>query len=275
MRAIRIIHPFPTALNVLAVAGLAVVAADGTPDAGLLLRMLAAMLAIQSTIGVVNDIFDRELDAETKPWKPIPSRAVPFRAAVQFALILGAVAVLLSATLGLAGFALAMTGLACGLAYDMKLKRTVISALPFMVAIPVLPLWVWAVLGEWEAALWWLLPLGALLGLAIHLANTAPDINSDAQHGVRGLAHRLGPVRSLAVAWAAFGLALATSVVLLPIVSYRLAVYLPALCLAAGSLALSIGIYAAYRSAWALQAGFGLLGAGAAIAAVGWLAAVT
>ena len=98
-----------------------------------------------------------------------------------------------------------MLGMACGLAYDVRLKRTVFSAVPFMIAIPTLPLWVWVTLGEWHAALWWLLPLGALIGLALHLANTLPDIDDDAAHGVRGPgasarrarldARRLGVVR--------------------------------------------------------------------------------
>ena len=52
----------------------------GTPEPSLLLRMLLVMLFAQSAIGVTNDICDRELDAATKPWKPIASGLV--RAAV-------------------------------------------------------------------------------------------------------------------------------------------------------------------------------------------------
>ena len=52
--------------------------------------------------------------------------------------------------------------------------------------------------------LWWLLPLGSLIGIALHLANTLPDIDGDAAHGVEGLAHRLGRRRSTCIAWASF-----------------------------------------------------------------------
>lgn len=274
VRAARIIHPFPTLLNVAATGGLGVVAAGGTPDASTLARMLLVMLFAQSAIGVTNDIFDRDLDAATKPHKPIVAGLVSPRAAFVLALMLAGAAVALAATFGAASFALAMLGIACGLAYDVRLKRTVLSALPFMVAIPVLPLWVWVTLGAWERALWWLLPLGALIGLSLHLANTLPDLDDDAAHGVRGLAHRLGVRRSMALAWGSFASALAVSAAVAPLVDYDLRVYVPvaafgALCLAAGA-----GAWAWHRDAGALQAGWGALAVGAATLAVGWLAAV-
>ncbi len=186
VRAARVVHPFPTLLNVVATAGLACVAARGAPDAPTLARMLVVMLCAQCAIGVTNDYFDRDLDAATKPWKPVAAGLVSARAAVALALAFIAAAVALAATLGAGGFALAMAGMACGLAYDVRLKRTFLSAVPYMIAIPVLPLWVWLTLGSWQPVLWWLLPLGALIGLALHLANTLPDLASDAAHGVVG-----------------------------------------------------------------------------------------
>ena len=274
-RAVRIIHPFPTVLNVAATTGLAFVAAGGAPDTSLLIRMMLVMLFAQSAIGVTNDIFDQELDARTKPWKPIVSGAVTRSLAVAMALGLVAGTIATAATLGAASFALAMLGMACGLAYDVRLKRSIFSAVPFMIAIPTLPLWVWVTLGEWQQELWWLLPLGALIGLALHLANTLPDIDDDTQHGVRGLAHRLGGGGSAAVGWSAFALALLISVLLVPALEYDLRVYVPAATLGAACLILAVGLYAVRRDGDALQVGFGAIGIGAAVMAVGWLAAVT
>ena len=41
---------------------------------------------------------------------------------------------------------------------------------------------------------------GALLGVGAHLCNALPDLEEDLAQGVRGLPHRLGPVRSAVLA---------------------------------------------------------------------------
>jgi len=274
VRAARIVHPFPTLLNVAATAGLAFVASDGTPDAGLLVRMLALMLFAQCAIGVTNDIFDRELDARTKPWKPIPAGLVTPRAAVMLACGFLVASLALAATLGPFGFGLAALGAACGLAYDMKLKRTAFSALPYAVAIPTLPLWVYVSLDRAEPVLWWLLPLGALIGVTLHLANTLPDIETDAANGVRGLAHRLGVERSMRLSWLAFAAALALAVALGPFLDADMRWYAGSLATGAGCL---VGAVRAYvlRGETALRLNFAAISIGTAVTAAGWLAAVT
>lgn len=275
LRIMRIIHPFPTLLNVGATAGLAIVAARGAPDAGVLARMLVLMFCAQSAIGIVNDCCDRELDAATKPWKPVAAGLISPPVALGVAAALIAVTGALGLSLGAGSFALGMLGLASGLAYDVRLKRTVLSAVPYMIGITTLPLWVWVTLGEWDNALWWLLPLGSLIGIALHLANTLPDIDSDSAHGVRGLAHRLGARRSMYAGWASFGGALALSALLAPVLDYDLRLYLPAVTVGAVCLVASVIMYVWRRDALSLQLGFGALGVGSALVAVGWLAAVS
>jgi 4-hydroxybenzoate polyprenyltransferase len=262
-------------LNVAATAGLACVAVRGWPAAGVLVRMLGVMFCAQCAIGVTNDYFDSDLDAATKPWKPVAAGLVSPRAALALAVAFGVAATALAATLGVAGFALAMLGMACGLAYDIRLKRSALSAVPYMLAIPVLPLWVWATIGAWRPVLLWLLPLGALIGLALHLANTLPDLDSDSAQGLRGMAHRLGAPRSMQLVWVAFAGALALSAVLTAVVAYDLRFYLPAAGLGVAALAGSAGVYAIRRDESALQLGFGVLSLASAVLAVGWLAAVT
>ena len=183
------------------------------------------MFCAQCAIGVTNDYFDRELDAATKPWKPVAAGIVRPSVALLLAAAFAIAATIVATTLGLGGFMLAMLGMTCGLAYDVRLKGTAASALPYMVAIPVLPLWVWVTLGEWQSVLWWLVPLGALLGLALHLANTLPDLDDDRAHGVAGLAHRLGAARSLVLAWSSFAAALVASAILSAVIDYELRVY--------------------------------------------------
>ncbi len=273
--ALRIIHPFPTLLNVAATAGLAFVAADGSPEASKLVRMMLVMFFAQSAIGVTNDLFDRDLDARAKPWKPLVSGALRPSTAIGLSLGLIGAAAVVAVTLGAASFALAMLGMACGLAYDVWFKRSLFSAIPFMIAIPTLPIWVWVTLGQWQDALWWLLPLGALIGLALHLANTLPDLDDDARHGVRGMAHRMGAVASATVGWSSFAIALLISLALVPLLEYDLRVYAPAAAFGFACLAGSIALFALRRDSFALQVGFGAIGIGAAVVAVGWLAAVT
>src|SRR2546423_565566 len=108
LRAARVIHPFPTLLNVAATGGLAFVAARGVPDGSLLARMLLLMFCAQSAIGIANDLCDRELDAATKPWKPIADGLISQRSAVATATALVAAVFGIAVTLGLASFALAM-----------------------------------------------------------------------------------------------------------------------------------------------------------------------
>ena len=275
LRAVRVIHPFPTLLNVAATGGLAVVAARGVPSASLLVRMLLLMFCAQSAIGIVNDLCDRELDAATKPWKPVTDGLISQRVAVGAASVLVASTIGIGVTLGIASFALAMVGLAAGLAYDVRLKRSVLSALPYMIGIPTLPLWVWATLGEWQRGLWWLVPIGGLIGLSLQLQNSLADLDDDASQGVFGLAYWLGARRATIVAWSSFGAALAASALLAPALDYDVIPYVSAAGVGAVCFGLTIGAYAFRRDAMSLQIGFGLLGIGAAVLGTGWLAAVT
>lgn len=275
LRAARIIHPFPTLLNVAATGALAVVVADGWPDSWILARMLIAMFCAQAAIGAANDYVDRELDAATKPWKPVAAGVVEPGTALGVAAALVAVAMVLAATISGWSLLLMATGTACGLAYDARLKRSVLSAVPFMVAIPTLPLWVWVSLGEWDAVLWWLLPLGALIGLALHLANTLPDVRTDEAAGVRGLAHRLGMRGSTIVAWASFGGAIGLAATAGVAAGGDVWLLAGSIVVGMAALAASVAVYAWWRSEFALQVGFGALGIGAATVATGWLAAAT
>ena len=144
-----------------------------------------------------------------------------------------------------------------------------------MIAIPTLPLWVWATLGRWDAVLWWLLPLGACIGLTLHLANTLPDLDGDASNGVVGLTHVLGAGRSMLLACGSFGAALVVSVVPALTAGYNVRFYGPALGAGVAALAASAFVFIRHRDEFALRLGFGVLSVASAVLAVGWLAAVT
>ncbi len=271
--AARIIHPFPTLLNVAATAGLAAIAAGGLPAASELARLMAAMFCVQAAIGASNDYCDRELDAQTKPYKPIVRGLVAPRTALLLSAVFILAAGALVATMGPWAVAVGALGLAAGLAYNVRLKRTVFSPLPFMIALPALPIWVWVSLDRFTDELWWLLPFAPLAALAVHLSNTAPDIEADSRAGVRGLAHVLGVRRSLFVAWGSFASALLLAAALGLHLDYDWQTFLPGAVTAAALLAVAAFAYLWWRAPWTLQLGFGLISIATAVLAGAWLAA--
>lgn len=158
--------------------------------------LVAAMLASQQVaISLHNDWCDRALDAGAKPWRAIPSGAVAAGHVRRAGWLLAALSLVIAATVNWAEALLDCAGLAAGFAYNARLKRTVWSWVPFAVAFPLLPLFgAVALPGLHVPVSWWLVSyaIGAPAAVAIHLADTIPDLRADTAFGVRGLAHRLG-----------------------------------------------------------------------------------
>jgi len=194
---------------------LVAVLADRHAGPSLLLRLGVGMLLFQFSIGITNDVVDMEDDAISKPWKPLAWGAVPRQAAVLLAAGSAGAGLLLTATLPASAWAIGAAALLCGLSYDVYFKRTPLSWLPFSIAIPLIPAWAFTALGRWDSFLWWTFPLGALLGLGLHLANQAPDTDSDGAVGIRAATQRLGARQSRAASIALFGAAASAAVVLL------------------------------------------------------------
>jgi|SRR5581483_8768332 len=274
LRAVRLVHPFPTVLNALAAVALAAVALRGRPDAPLALRLMGTMLAVQSAVGVVNDCVDRDLDAATKPWKPIPAGLVSPRLAWVLGVLAAAVGIALGATLGGAACALSTAGMAVGLAYDLRLKRTAWSGLTYAVALPLVPIWVWTAAGRYRPALLWVIPIGLVLGASLQLVNTLPDLEGDGSHGVRGTAHRLGRRRALAAAWGGYLAAVLLAVTLGLALGHRQPLLFGGAVLALALLAVAISAWLLRRDTVALQFGWSVLAPGAGVLAVSWLAAL-
>jgi 4-hydroxybenzoate polyprenyltransferase len=172
------------------------------------LVLLAGLLATnQYAAGALNDAVDVEADTAGGRDKPIPSGAISRRAVTLLALGSGAASLGFALALGPATLALAVVGLACAWSYDLRLKGTAASVLPFAIALPLVPLFGYAAAGRFPAVLWWAWPIGALAAIAVHLADSLPDVESDRAAGVRGLAPRLGVARAAALAAAAYALA--------------------------------------------------------------------
>ena len=190
---LELLHPIPSLLTTAVAVAFAVI--FGLPLTDPRIGWIALiMLLVQFSISALNDWADADLDAQAGRQRPIPLRLVPARTALVVGLLCGAAALLgsLLSGFGAAAFLLVVLGLASGLAYDLGLKRTPLSILPFIVAFPLLPLWVGTVAGRGFGSLSLVFLGGIPLAGAIHLADAIPDRDADRAAGVDSLAVTLG-----------------------------------------------------------------------------------
>ncbi len=195
---IRSCHPVPTAAVTAFAAVLAVSAGIG---AGRTVLVAAAVLAGQLSIGWSNDRIDRDRDRSVgRGDKPVARQELPL------AVVDTAVWVSVAATAGLSfalGWRAALVHLgavACGWAYNLGVKATWWSWLPYALAFGALPAVATLAAAHPYRPGAWLLGAGALLGVVANLTNALPDLAADARTGVRGLPHRLGARAALLLA---------------------------------------------------------------------------
>ena len=196
-------HLLPILVVELATVVFASIAWAGFPPFDLLSRMFFAMLGGQLAIGAVNEIVDLPDDKVYKPEKPLVSGAVSLQGAKIITMLGIGLMIVFGASLGLVSLVLLALGTALGIIYDLWLKRTRWSWLPYLLALPLLPIWVFVTLGRANGALLLLYPLGALAAIGVHFAQALPDTASDRHAGLRTLTSRLGRVRTFALAWLA------------------------------------------------------------------------
>ncbi len=241
-------HPIPSAMYVVAVglfSWLAAVAAHRPLDPGDLARVLIGMGCAQAAIGATNDYCDREHDAIGQPSKPIVRGLVTPDQALGLAVVCSGALLLLITPLGLVPLVLGLLVEGIGLAYDLGFKGTPVSGLLYAVYFPLIPLLAWAVFGRWQPFLPWVLPLGGALGIAMNVANSLPDLDTDAAQEVQGLPHLLGLRRGLAVAWSTppAALALLWLLSVIGVVPAHRGAMLIATAATVLSVALAIGLY--------------------------------
>ncbi|HEX3723276.1 MAG TPA: UbiA family prenyltransferase [Nitrolancea sp.] len=264
---VELLHLPPIAMVLLASAGFTVVAAGGRPPLGRLTLLLTSTLLGQLAISIHNDYCDRDLDAQAKPWRALPRGLLTPREAVGWTAGLTTLCLLLAVPLGLKVVGLIAIGASSGFGYNARLKRTAWTWLPFWVALPTLPLTAFAVVGHWDNRLWLVYLIGAPLVLAVYIADTLSDIESDSAHGVQGFAHRLGPRHARFVCWAAIVLAQALALAFWP----NRQLPNPLFFLSVGALIIAIGL-----DRRAIRGGHWLaIMASAILLSLSWLLALT
>ena len=167
-----------------------------------LVLVLFAVLVGQLSVGWSNDAFDADLDrAAGRQEKPTVSGAVVASRLWLAAWIALAVSALLSwIAAGPIGGSFHVLFLAMAWLYNVALSRTVWSWLPYAVAFGAMPAFLYVGL-DGSAPPWWTVAVFAIVATSAHLANALPDLESDRETGLGGLAVRLGRRRSTVLCW--------------------------------------------------------------------------
>jgi 4-hydroxybenzoate polyprenyltransferase len=194
---VKATHPGPS-LAVTAV-GTSLGAFAGVPAARCVL-LAAALLTGQLSIGWCNDAVDRERDvAAGRRDKPVALGVLERRSVALAAGVSLLAMTVLSLALGWRPGLVHLVAVGGGWAYDLGVKRVVLSFVPFAVSFGLLPAVSTLTLRPPVWPPWWAVTAGALLGVVAHLANTLPDLADDVAAGVLGLPQRLGPARTRAL----------------------------------------------------------------------------
>jgi 4-hydroxybenzoate polyprenyltransferase len=253
------------------VAGVALLAGGDVTAA---VRLGVSMTMLQFAIGAVNDIVDAPADAGRVPPKPIPAGLVTIANARVVVALSVALGLAIAPQIGPVMLFLGLLGLGIGFAYDLAFKGTAWSWVPFAVGIPILPIYGWfGATGELPSFFAVLVPMAVLAGAGLAIANARADLDDDADAGTESVATMLGAVRSW---WVEAGLIVAA--ISIGIVSLVWSAFRPEpwTLVAAGVGIVVAGLVLGRRRnrrarvrAWEAQA------VGAAIAATGWIAAMT
>ena len=196
-------HLWAVIIVVTATGAFGLLAAGGDPDPSRFALLLLGMLGGQLAVGALNEWCDREADAINKPWKPIPAGDISPNEALgvtAFGLVL---MVVCGGLLGLPELVVLTIANGSGLVYDLGVKRTPLSWLPYLVALPLVPIWAWLAMDGFQPRLLWLYPIGGLLIVAIHLSQVITDIDGDRRQGERGLGVVLGERSTNMLLWSA------------------------------------------------------------------------
>lgn len=194
-------HPLPSVA--VTAFGTTLAAAAGNSPATCA-TVAVAVLAGQLSVGWSNDRIDLDLDRSSgRSDKPLAAGAVTLGAVDRAIAAAVAATVAGSLALGWRAGLLHLVAVAWAWLYNLGLKGTPLSWLPYAVAFGSTPAIATLSLPQPAAPAAWAVGAGALLGAGAHFANALPDLAADRDFGVLGLPHRIGFRASVATAGAA------------------------------------------------------------------------
>ena len=183
-------HPVPG----LAVTAITVVLAIGVGlEPWRVVLVGIVMLMGQVSVGLSNDWVDAARDrAVARTDKPVAAGVISTVLARNVAFATALLGIILTIPLGAAATAAHAAFIVSAWGYNLGLKSTPASVLPYIVSFGSLPVVVTLSLPEPVLPSWWAVAAGSLLGIAAHIANVLPDLDDDRATDVRGLPHRMG-----------------------------------------------------------------------------------
>ena len=185
-------HPIPASLFITTVAVFSLRAMWPHVLWMTFVLLILGHATMQGSINLMNDYCDRYRDAITQPKKPIVRGLVRPREVFVASIIMGVLMVLLLLPLPPLALIISLLYLALAMAYNFGLKSTAFSGLILALVFALIPLYVFAGLGKLLPIAYWLVPVAFLMGAALNLANSLPDIEGDKKNGARTLAVLLG-----------------------------------------------------------------------------------
>jgi len=157
------------------------------------LRVAIAIFAGQLVVGWSNDFIDAPLDiAAHRTKKPIVSKEInpeQLKKSI-FGALFAALILSLFSPLGLTGTLIHFLGILSATFYNLKLKSTILSPIPYIVSFGALPWAIYLPVGN-QPPLWLFIDF-MLIAVAFHFFNVLKDFQWDINQGVLGLPQRLG-----------------------------------------------------------------------------------
>ena len=157
------------------------------------LNIFAAVLLQQISVGLSNDWLDYRRDkAANRVDKPTVSGLIKVSQLRAGSLIAAGLAEIVAILLGgPTAFAMVFM-LVFGWSYNLGLKATWSSVLPYALGFGTVPIFVGLAATEPHLVPGWVVLVSALLGVSAHFANVLPDLAADKLTGVNALPHILG-----------------------------------------------------------------------------------
>ena len=155
--------------------------------------VVLAVLAGQLFVGWSNDYLDRDLDLGSgRTDKPVARGHLQPRMVLIAAIAALVATVPLSLASGVPATVVHLAAIGSATAYNLGLKATPLSALPYAVSFSLLPAFITLGLVHPHWPLAWIMGAAGLIGVGAHFAQARPDVEHDRAQRIRGLPQLVG-----------------------------------------------------------------------------------
>lgn len=207
----EISRPYTGTWMLISAALMALTAAEGSLFWGLPFQYGSMVVAFTYAAAIIGNALDAEIDAKSRLMRPIPAgRIAPRTALFAAALPIGLgslVGFLTDWRVGVIGLAM----LAASTLYSVAWRGSALGFLAFALIGVLLPVGAIQAVDEGfpSAHLLWVVPVGALTGMATFMIYKLPDFEIDDVDGSRSVLHWLGIDTAISMSWAVLAAALA------------------------------------------------------------------